>query len=253
MSDWLDVRPGPADRLRLFCFHHAGGGVSAFRGWRAALAPDIAVYPVQLPGREARVREPRITDLATAVAAIGRELDPWLDRPYAFYGHSMGALIAHTLTDRLLAADRPLPARLLVGAFPGPLLRAPLAEVSGMSDDQLVELLLRIGGMSETVRRYPDWRAAAISLLRADLSLCHGPRPPAGPALPVPIDVVAGAADPLVSPGDVDAWATHSTVEVRTHVVPGGHFFLHDKENGLLDLIRSALGPVAVRSTGSTM
>ncbi|MFC0440032.1 thioesterase II family protein [Kutzneria buriramensis] len=247
MPDWLDAPPDQADRLRLFCFHHAGGGASAFRGWRAALAPDVAVYPVQLPGREARVREPRISDLATAVTAIADALDPWLNRPYAFYGHSMGALIAHTLTSRLLATGKPLPARLLVGAFPGPLLRAPLAEVSDMSDEQLVELLLRIGGMSETVRRYPDWRAAAIALLRADLGICHGPRPPAAPALPVPIDVYTGAADPLVSRADVDAWAAHSTAEVRTHVLPGGHFFVHDAASELLDLIRSALATVPVR------
>jgi pimeloyl-ACP methyl ester carboxylesterase len=152
MPDWLNARPSPADRLRLFCFHHAGGGASAFRGWQDVLAPGIAVYPVQLPGREGRVRERRITDLTTVVTEIEEALGPWLDRPYAFYGHSMGALIAHALTGRLLVAGKRLPERLLVGAFPGPMLGAPLAGVPDMSDEALTDLLVRIGGMSDTVR-----------------------------------------------------------------------------------------------------
>lgn len=247
VPDWLDARPDPADRLRLFCFHHAGGGASAFRSWRDALTPEIAVYPVQLPGREGRVREPRVTDLATAVTAIAEVLDPWLDRPYAFYGHSMGALIAHTLTGQLLVAGKRLPERLLVGAFPGPLLGAPLAGVADLSDEQLVELLVRIGGMSDTVRRYPDWRAAALALLRDDLLLCHGRRPPAPPELPVPIEVFTGVDDPLVSTEDAVAWSAHSSAGVRAHLLPGGHFFLHEAVAELLGLIRSALGAVPVR------
>jgi surfactin synthase thioesterase subunit len=247
MPDWLNARPSPDDRLRLFCFHHAGGGASAFRGWQDVLAPGIAVYPVQLPGREGRVRERRITDLTTVVTEIEEALGPWLDRPYAFYGHSMGALIAHALTGRLLVAGKRLPERLLVGAFPGPMLGAPLAGVPDMSDEALTDLLVRIGGMSDTVRRYPDWRAAAIALLRADLRICHGPWPPTSPELPVPIEVFTGSDDPLVSAEDVAAWARHGSAGVRTHLLPGGHFFLHDAATELLGLIRSVLGTVPAR------
>ena len=248
MTDWLDIAPHPADRLRLFCFHHAGGGASAFRGWRDALGPDIAVYPVQLPGREARIREPRITDLATAIAALDEAIGPWLEAPYALYGHSMGALLAYTLAGHRLARGARLPVRLLVGAFPGPPLRAPLAGVPELTDEQLADLLVRIGGMSETVRRYPDWTAAAVALLRDDLGICHGPRPQAPPALPVPIDVFAGRDDPLVSTVDIESWAAHSTVGVRTRVLPGGHFFVHDNRTELLGLIRSVLSPAVLRS-----
>ncbi|MEK8173840.1 alpha/beta fold hydrolase [Streptomyces sp. M19] len=91
--------PGAA-RLRLLCFHHAGGTASSFAAWQRAFPPDVAVVPVQLPGREHRGAEPRYRDLAALVADLDDELSPLLELPYAVYGHSMGALIGHALADR---------------------------------------------------------------------------------------------------------------------------------------------------------
>src|SRR5262249_32070036 len=85
----VDERAGTG----LFCFHHAGGTASAFRTWRGELGPAVAVLPVQLPGRERRAAEPRFTQMAALVADLDRHLDGMLDPPYAFYGHSMGAIV----------------------------------------------------------------------------------------------------------------------------------------------------------------
>lgn len=244
---------GPHDAavpLRLFCFHHAGGAASTFAGWQRALGPSVSVLPVQLPGREGRAREPRARDLTELVAALDADLGPRLDRrPYAFYGHSMGALVAHALTRSRFERGRDLPERLVVGACPAPHLRTPLDAAADRSDQELSDFLIDIGGMSPTVLRYPEWRSAATALLRDDLRLCasdpYRDRPPPGTGsgvgagtgvgvgvgvapfapLPCPIEVFVGDADPLVPVHRAAAWRAYTSAGCRVHVSAGGHFF----------------------------
>ena len=95
MNAWI-VRsnPNPSARLRLFCFPHAGGGALAIRNWSRQLPSDIEVLVVQPPGREERIGEPAFDRLAPLVEAAAAALAPYLDLPYAFFGHSFGALVA---------------------------------------------------------------------------------------------------------------------------------------------------------------
>jgi surfactin synthase thioesterase subunit len=248
-TPYLDRRPDPADELRLFCFHHAGGGAASFSGWQQALEPHVSVYPVQLPGRERRAGEARITDLGELIDDLNRQVGPWLDRPYAFYGHSLGALTSYVLAQRRLADGNPAPVRLIAGAYPGPALSAPLRGTSELDDEAVGALLVEIGGMSPIVRRYPEWSAAAIALLRDDLRICHSYRPPANDRpLPCPIDVCTGDSDPLISRADADAWTAHTTADCEVHVLPGGHLFLVESREHLLGVVASLLPGAAVRS-----
>src|SRR5438552_7109196 len=120
-DSWLAcLKPRPHAAVRLFCFPYAGGGASAFRCWPDALPASIEVCPVQLPGRETRFREPPYTRLAPLAEALGHALRPFLDRPFAFFGHSMGALVAFELTRWLRRAGGPQPAHLFVSACAAP-------------------------------------------------------------------------------------------------------------------------------------
>ena len=87
----LQRRPGA--RLQLFCFPFAGGGASAFRGWQNLLPPWMEVWPLEYPGHETRFREPSFDSASGLTAAISTELAAAIDRPFALFGHSMGALL----------------------------------------------------------------------------------------------------------------------------------------------------------------
>src|SRR5690606_4296146 len=91
-TPWLEPRAlaRPA-RVRLFAFPCAGGSAAVFRAWGAALPPEVAVCPVRLPGREARLSDPVPGDLVALARAAGEALRPHLDAPFALFGHSMGA------------------------------------------------------------------------------------------------------------------------------------------------------------------
>jgi surfactin synthase thioesterase subunit len=221
----LSAEPGNDGRPRLFCFHHAGGAASAFHGLRRALAPAIDVVPVQLPGRERRVREAPFTAMAPLLDHLAEHLGPYLRGPYAFYGHSMGALVAHGLACGPRRHGAVPPSALLVGACPPPDAPSAVMAVAMLPDDRLTRWMVDLGGMSEQLLGHPDWRRAATALLRADLRACVDREPPAGPPLSCPVHVFAGTDDPLVSPAEAAGWARHTTAEFRLHTVPGGHLF----------------------------
>jgi len=90
MSSWL-VCPQRQLRakLRLFCFAYAGGSAWVFRPWAKQLPSDIEVCAIELPGRGQRLAEPALNHLPTVIQALGPELLPYMDLPFAFFGHSM--------------------------------------------------------------------------------------------------------------------------------------------------------------------
>src|ERR1039458_7197841 len=99
---WISCRrPGPEARLRLFCFPYAGAGALIFRTWSDGLPADVEVCPVQLPGRGTRLMERPFTQLSLLIEALAQALVPFLDKPFAFFGHSLGALVSFELARRI--------------------------------------------------------------------------------------------------------------------------------------------------------
>ncbi|WP_166459807.1 thioesterase II family protein [Amycolatopsis pithecellobii] len=222
---YLASTPSGKDRVRLFCFHHAGGGASAFAGFERALADRIDVVRVQLPGREGRIGQrlpPRMADIVTELDA---HLDPYLTGDYAFYGHSMGALVAHDLAARRQARGANLPSRLIAAACRAPHLPPAFAALHDGTDEVLIRTMTDIGGLSPALLGRPEWVRAAVSLTRGDLRLCAGRDTTPGEPLRCAIDVFHGEDDPLVSAGQARGWARRTAGAFGWHTFEGGHFF----------------------------
>jgi len=243
-NPYLPVPPDPYARLRVFCFHHAGGSASSFARWQPFFGPTVSVAPVQLPGRERRAREPRVRDVDTLVDILVGVLGPALQQPFVFYGHSMGAALAYRITVRLGELGLPLPRLLAVGAYPPPHRPVPLAATAAMPDDELAQLLVDIGGMSDHLLSYPKWRSAATSLVRDDLALC-----PAGaegqPVLSCPVHAFAGAEDPILPAAEMADWRDYTTADFRLSTLPGGHFFPTQSQTEFLALFAAVLAGTA--------
>lgn len=232
----------PDGRLRMFCFPYAGGGASAYAGWQRVLGDGVEVLPVQLPGREGRMAEPRFTDLPALVADLDRELGEELDGPHVLYGHSMGALVAFALAQHRRARDERLPLALLLGAHRAPHLPAPPITQGYVADDMgLVRGLAALGGLPRVLLDRPDWLAALLPVVRGDLMLCDGAGSVDRTPLPIPLHTFAGADDRLVTVPEVREWAPYSTEDCETTVVPGGHFFTREKESVFLDRLSTVL------------
>ncbi|MFJ1969319.1 thioesterase II family protein [Streptomyces sp. NPDC087903] len=244
----LGRAPRKDARLRLFCFHHAGGGASFFSSWAGRLPSDVDVLPVQLPGREARYREPRFRDAGDVVEALGRELAAALDEgPWAAYGHSMGAMVAFALTAaRLRAGGRP-PEALFLGAYAAPHVSSTLPPADRYDDHELARLLVDFGGLSPQFLGRDDWLRVLLPVLRDDLRICATahraglPDPHDEQArLPLRVEAFAGADDPLVTPDAVGAWGQY-VHRFRMTTVPGGHFFPREAPDPFFDRLNSSL------------
>ncbi|MFI6847845.1 thioesterase domain-containing protein [Kitasatospora sp. NBC_00085] len=245
MNQYVAAGPRPGAPLRLICFHHAGAGALTFAGWSARIGPLVSVVPVRLPGRETRLGEDRITDVDRLFRELDEHLGPLLDEgPYAFYGHSLGALVAHRFAGHRIDSGRRAPAGVLVGACMAPHLPNPLISAADADDTRLLGLLSGLGGVPEELLARPAWLRGMLATTRADLVLGRALREGATAPLPCPIWAFAGAEDRIATPTAVAAWERWTTSAFHLRTLAGGHFFVRDGE--LPRLLGELLDPSVV-------
>ncbi|MFN6560882.1 MAG: thioesterase II family protein [Nostoc sp. ChiSLP01] len=244
MSICLTEPVSPKPKTRLFCFHYAGGGASCFRGWSESLQEhDVAVYSVQLPGRETRYGEPRITDFNTLIQHLYGELKQYFHQPYAFYGHSLGALIAYELAYECHKANINLPLILFLGAHRAPHIEYPHNSCKTMNQQEFKSFVNRFGGIPESMLNDEAWMKVLLPLIRDDFLLCESYQPRPIEALPCPIYAFGGICDRMVSQEDINAWQQHTTKEFRSYFFPEGHFYIKNKNqvSKLHNIMRSGI------------
>lgn len=223
------LKPRPRPRLRLFCFPFAGGGAMVYRTWSDALAAEIEVCPLALPGRERRLREKGFTQMEPLIDALAEHMTPYLDDlPYAFFGHSMGASIAYELSHRLLSDGKDGPRRLFVSGRRATHLPGEDKADYLLPDAEFIERLREMEGTPEAVLANQELMSLMIPLLRADFELIdtHGPTS-FGP-LQCPITVFGGDEDDEVEPPQLAAWQELTEGDFDLQMLPGGHFFIQE-------------------------
>jgi surfactin synthase thioesterase subunit len=233
-TPWL-VRfaPRPAAALRLFCFSYAGGGAAVYRPWALNLPDSVEVLAVQLPGREGRLREPTLRRMPDLLEALLPALLPQFDRPFAFWGHSMGALVAYEAAHSLRGQGGPQPARLLLSARRPPQVPDRDASMQALDDAAFVaEIQRRYNGIPAEVTQYPELLELLLPALRADMALIEthqqttAARP--HPRFEGPISVFGGADDARAPRHELEAWQAHTGEPVVLRQFAGGHFYFND-------------------------
>jgi medium-chain acyl-[acyl-carrier-protein] hydrolase len=214
----------------VFCFTHAGGGASFFRQWAAAMPVGVELCAVQLPGREQRFSEPCFDRFDRLLDDLVPALTPWLDRPFALFGHSLGALVAFELARRL--GDVPL-VGLAVSAFRAPHLSAERV-LSALPDAEFVAEIARLGGTPPELLGDPELMETMLPALRADFALAESYRHDPGARLAVPIVALGGAADPWVGAEALGGWAAHTGAGFRLRLFRGGHFYLVEERGEVI-------------------
>ncbi len=239
MSPWL--RPLRADaRVRLFCLPYAGGGVAEFARWRLVLPPEIEVAPVSLPGRDGRLAEAPFRRLEPLAEAIAAAIVPALDRPWALYGHSMGAAIAFAVASRLSSAGH-RPAHLFLGARGGP--GGPRGEpVHGLPEDAfLAALQARYQAVPAALLADRALLSLFLPALRADMEIAETAELAHLPRVPAPATVFVGEEDSTATVIDAARWRAWVGEPFAVRTLAGGHFFLKGPNRALLDVIAGTL------------
>jgi surfactin synthase thioesterase subunit len=237
-SRWIlshSERSGTAPRL--FCLPFAGRGASMYVPWGGALRDAFDVVAIQLPGRENRLREPPLTTIPALATEIVGAVSDLLDRPCAWFGHSMGALVAFEVARELRRQRLPSPRLLFVSAKPAPQLGPGPRPMGRLPDAALLERLHDDFGLdlSDDMRPLIE---LMLPTIRADICAVDDYRFVPEERFPFPIVALGGDRDLSVSPAELHAWAAHTASTFRTHLLPGGHFFIDGCRDELTALLR---------------
>lgn len=234
----------------LICLPHAGGAASAYLPLARALAPHVEVLAAQYPGRQDRRRERPVEDIgefADIVAEAARGLG---ERPFALFGHSMGALIGYETARRLQRSRTGLTALFVSGrAAPGP---GPNPRDLLDGDAALVAEIRRLGGTGAQVFDDPELLEMVLPALRADYRALACYRWTPGEPLSCPLTVLVGDADPVVSAAGASAWRELTSGQTTLVTFPGGHFYLDEQVPALARALLAALGHGAAAAGART-
>ncbi|WP_066376280.1 thioesterase II family protein [Herbidospora mongoliensis] len=229
-----------ADAPDLICFPHAGGAATAYRLLAQLLTPGVRVLGVQYPGRQDRRAEPAVESVTGLADAVADLLPPDPGRPYALFGHSMGAAVAYETARRIAERGGPEPERLFLSGRAAPAADPRHSDVL-TGDAAIVARIRRLGGTASGVLDDPELLEMVLPALRADHAALRTYHWKPGPLLEVPFTVLGGDADPMVTPSEAVQWLEHSGLPGEVKIFKGGHFYLETELAEVAGLLSAAL------------
>ncbi len=234
LKKWFIEKKSEADEERLFVFHHAGGGATYYMPLLKELAGRYSVYFVQLPGREFRINEPAYESWDKLLGDLTEALLPYLDKPFTFFGHSMGAIISYELAHRLKKRNI-APKHLYLSALAAP--NIPRNDYSMLPDEELLDKVFDLGGTDSDASLNSKLMAMILPTLRSDLRLCDTYKSAECEKLDIPVTVLGGDDDNVVGIGDLLEWEKYFGGFFEVRLFKGNHFYFRDQFANLAKVI----------------
>ncbi|MBP0713532.1 alpha/beta fold hydrolase [Burkholderia sola] len=232
----------PDNTTRLVCFPHAGAGASIYCAWDRLVPHDVGVHAVQLAGREQRADEQLRIDWVPLVEEICDALARWHDQPFAFYGHSLGGLIAYEVANALRRRGATGPRMLFVGASYAPS-AVRKAGTHFEDDESLLQIVRRFGGVDDTFAAEPEFVRHFLPVIAADFTLFNRyVYDAARDRLDCPVIALYGTHDADHDGASMARWKLHTRGSFHAHAVHGGHFFHRESAREAIEHIVSHLG-----------
>ena len=239
--------------MRLFCFPWAGVGAGVYRPWAGGIRADVEVCAIRPPGRESRLREPAYQDLLDLADAAGNAIVPLLDRPFAFFGHSLGSWLAFEVIRWLRREGHRTPVHLFVSGRRAPHIPARDTPMHQLPDYEFImELRRRYGGVPDEVLNDRGLLELLLPSLRADVTSVETYNYSGDAPLACPISAFGGLKDEWVLPEDLQDWKSHTTGAFRRQMFPGDHFYVESDRSQLLHSVTADLA-VAIQKAASTL
>lgn len=235
---WVEHLSSDPRAFRLFCFPHAGGSGEMFRQWHRHFPAEINICLVHLPGRGRRIAEAPFTNFRPLIESIADAIANHVPQPFAFYGHSMGAMISFELARELRRrGDKGLQHLFLSGrrAPTTPRLEEPIFD---LPHDEFIAAVKKLNGTPHELLDDPELRDLFLPLLRADFEIVDTYVFQSEEPLCCPITVYGGLRDDHVSLESLREWQKQTVATCKTKMFPGDHFFIQDPANNFLNVLR---------------
>ncbi|MDK1314036.1 thioesterase II family protein [Pseudoalteromonas ardens] len=233
-------KPNPNAKLRLFCFPYAGGSPAIFMPWVGLLPNEVELVFVQFPGRGARMTETAYTDMQHKVDELLTHQAYITEKPFAFFGHSLGSRVIFETTKRLVALGAPLPVHLIASGSRAPHTNSNKTQTYHLPHDEFVAELLKLNGTPKELLEHKELMELLIPLLRADFQIaeCYQAQPV---SLPCPITVFHGYDDIEISAEQLHGWQDLSKHKIDIHYFNGGHFFINQCKEEVISQVNQVL------------
>jgi len=241
-GDWIVIpRPVRSPRVRLLCFPHSGGNATAFYTWPRNLPGDVEVCALQLPGRGCRLYETPPTSIDQVIEPLWEAFQTFRETPVAFFGHSLGALVAFEFARRLQSKNTPL-VHMFVSGVSAPQLPRREAPIHNLPDREFISHVRnRYDGLPEEILRDEELMAIFLPGLRADFTIYETYRYVDAPLLECPISAFGGHQDSCVTVEELAAWRDRTSSTFSSRMFPGGHFFVDSARDSVLRFVAADL------------
>lgn len=234
-------RRNPDADVRLFCFPHSGAGASVFNDWHTLAPSCIEICPIQLPGRGTSFRETPIDNIEPLIDMLLHDIVDYMDKPFAFFGHSLGALLAYELTRNIASVSHHLPIHLFISAYRAPHLPNEGRMLHKLEHEELLAEIVALNGVPKELMKEPELVRYFMSVIRADLAVCETYVFRNSQPLPVSFTVYGGDTDPRAQSSELAPWRELCACEFDMKIFAGGHFYIESCRKELVDNIARAL------------
>lgn len=237
-SNWyVEFKKNPDAFIRLFCFHHSGGGASAYYPWREQLSPDIELVAIQLPGRENRFNEPLTNNLDDIMTNLTRGFHPYVSKPFFVFGHSLGALLGFEFIKAIHHHYSLYPKHLIVSATKAPHLPFRKKGISQLNDAALKEELKTYNGLDERIINNEEILDLLLPIIRNDFKIYESHYYSDSKPLPCDILALSGIHDQTVTKEEIFAWTSYTAGKFKHLSFSGRHFFIKNYQKDILEII----------------
>ncbi|EBH1935576.1 thioesterase [Salmonella enterica subsp. enterica] len=247
-KSWIRCIPGgKPNALQLFCIAHAGGNSSLFKGWRENLPEDVDLCLITLPGRHELLQQTMPDTISQLSSLVADQLLSYIHNPWAIFGHSMGAVIAHEVILEIMRRKKNPPIMLAVSSREAPQFHKP-GILHQQSDQMLCSELLRLGGTASELMEIDEMRNIILSTMRTDYALIETWQLSSNQKIPCHISAFIGCDDPDVNEDQAKGWQEWSETGFTLDIFSGGHFYFNQCPHLLTQKLTSHLRQI-IRKT----
>jgi medium-chain acyl-[acyl-carrier-protein] hydrolase len=241
-NDWfIPFKQEKNAYLRLFCFHYSGGSASAFRQWSTDVIGDVELIAIQLPGREERFNEPLLNNISQIVNNLCWHFNNYLDKPFIFFGHSTGALIAFEFVRALRRKGMPKPEHLVISGTKAPQVPLKKQPIHDLPNLKFIEELKKYNGIADYIIENEELMSIFMPTIRADFCISETYKYTSEEPLTCPMTVLGGLSDDTVDLDDLIQWKEQTSSLFKYHLLFGDHFFVNTSYEEVIKIVNQIL------------
>lgn len=231
------------NRIKLFCFPYAGGSAAIYNKWESLLDSKIILKPIELPGRGKRIKESPLKTLKEIVDDTFDIIKSEIlnGEEYAFFGHSMGALIVHELLEKIYLKKMPKPSHVFFSGKGAPQVKREKRNYYLMDDETFKKEIMKLGGTPPNFFEYPELVEIFLPVLRNDFKIAETEIHDNDMTTKnVNITALFGESECLTKE-QMEGWKSYSNGDCSLIFYEGGHFFIHNHTKEIVKMINTKL------------